>query len=257
VVGVGFVLTNNEEWMKNDWLGVDFGDKRLNKRAKEIALDFLRNPFDSPPKMLKDPDKIKAFYRLMDSDKVTHDKIISNHVRNTKYSMENKKIILAIQDASTISLNRNYEVEGLYLVGNATGLVVQNTISVIPNEHYGVIDGLLNQIILDRKPKKKRNDKDNEMRLWKDSIKAVGFPPKNTIIVDVFDRGGDALDVMHCSKENKHDFVIRAQQSRNINEKQNYLFDFARSLKAKGHYTLELQGTTGRKTKRIFFKSNT
>ena len=45
-------LTDCTTWAKEDWQSLDFGDKRLNTRAVKIAVEFLRNPFVSPPKML-------------------------------------------------------------------------------------------------------------------------------------------------------------------------------------------------------------
>ena len=238
------LLTNTNEWIEDDWINVDFGDKRLNKRAKNIAFDLLRSPFDSPPKMLKESKKIKAFYRALDSEKVTHDKIISDHIQNTKNKMSNHKVILSIQDSITISLSRNYAIEGLYSVGSVQGLVVQNTISVVPEENHGVIGGLLNQIILKRKPKKRRNEKNNEIKLWLESIKAVK-KPENTTVIDVCDRGADSLRVMNCSEQNGHEFVIRAQHNRVI--KEGHLFDFARNLQTIGYIDLEIQGTSFRK----------
>ena len=136
-------VMNYEQWAQNDWAYVEFGDQRLNDRAVRIGTDFLRNPFVFPPKMFKTWKNIKAFYRFINSDKVTHGVIISKHTRQSRNNMSNNKIVLAVQDATTITLHRNYEVEGLYNVGTDQGVVVQNTISVVPHENYGIIDGLL------------------------------------------------------------------------------------------------------------------
>ena len=109
--------TNYFSIAKEDWDNVDFGDKRLNDRATLIGGEFLKNPFVSPPKMMKSFKATKAFYRFMDSDKVSHEKLISTHVKKSQEKLSKHKIILAIQDSMTISLNRNYEIEGLYNVG--------------------------------------------------------------------------------------------------------------------------------------------
>jgi len=76
--------TNYFELARNDWAKLEFGDKRLNNRAITIASKFLKNPFSSPPKMMKNFKDIKAFYRFMDSDKVTHEKLTSNHTKKIK-----------------------------------------------------------------------------------------------------------------------------------------------------------------------------
>lgn len=138
---------------KEDWDDVEFGDKRLNERATMISAEFLRNPFVSPPKMMKCFKATKAFYRFMDSGKVSHEKLIATHIMKSKKKFAEHKIILAIQDSMTISLDRNYEIEGPYTVGGrksnrAKGILIHNTISVIPHNDYGIIDGLLGIVLI-------------------------------------------------------------------------------------------------------------
>lgn len=246
-------ITDCRLWAKNDWGDVNFGDERLNSRAVLIGADFFRNPFVSPPKMLKSFKKIKAFYRFINSEKVSHEKLISKHTSKTKENMDEQKIILAVQDATTISLDRNYEIEGLYPIGSIPGLVVHNTISVIPFLDHGIVDGLLHQIVVKRKSKNERTKQDNESRLWKESIAAIKVP-KDTIVVDVMDRGADAIDIMHCSKKNNHKFIIRATQNRRIKESEEKLFEFADSLTPKGHVLLDVKEKTSAKKRKAKLK---
>ena len=136
--------SNYFEPAREDWVDVNFRDKRLNNRAIFIGNEFLKNPFVSPPKMMKSLKATKAFYRFMNSDKVSHEKLISTHVKMSKEKLCEHKTILAIQDSMTISLNRNYDIEGLYSVGGrknneAKGIITHNTISVIPYENMALL----------------------------------------------------------------------------------------------------------------------
>ena len=245
--------TNYFKLAKEDWCDVKFGDKRLNERAVMISTEFLKNPFVSPPKMMKCFKATKAFYRFMDSDKVSHEKLIAAHVIKSKERLAEQKIILSIQDSMIISLDRNYEIEGLYNVGgrkknNAEGILIHNTISVIPYNEYGIIDGLLHQIIHKRKIKEERNKDNNDSILWMKSIEAVGIAPKNTTIIDVMDRGADMLKVMKSSLEQDHEFIIRAKHNRCLDEKSgDHLFDFTKNLPIAGHILLDIQANKGRK----------
>lgn len=239
------------ELAKEDWSEVDFGDKRLNDRAIQIGGAFLRSPFISPPKMLRNKKDIKAFYRFMDSEQVSHDKLVSPHVAKTRANLSQKSVVLTVQDSTTFTYKRNYEIEGLYDVGGIPGIVVHNTISVIPYEKYGIIDGLLNQIVHKRKPKEERSKDDNEIKLWTKSIAAVGIPPEGTVIIDVVDRGADALEVMHFSKSQHHEFIVRACNDRLIYDNQyDHLFKLAKSLPTAGYRYLELEAKEGRKKRR-------
>lgn len=245
--------TNYFKLAKEDWSDVEFGDKRLNERAAMISAEFLRNPFVSPPKMMKCFKATKAFYRFMDSDKVSHEKLIADHVKKSKENLGMHKIILAIQDSMTISLDRNYEIEGLYSVGgrknnSAEGILIHNTISVIPCNDYGIIDGLLHQIIHKRKLKEERNKDNNDSILWTKSIEAVCFDARKTTIIDVMDRGADMLKVMNSSLEHYHEFIIRAKHNRCLNGKSgDHIFDFAKRLPIAGCTFLDIQANKGRK----------
>lgn len=244
---------NYFELAKEDWSEADLGDERLNRRAMLIGNEFLKNPFVSPPKMMKSLKALKAFYRFMDSDKVTHEKLISSHVEKTREKLAEHKIILAVQDSTIIPLNRNYEIEGLYSVGGrenfeTEGIIVHNTISVIPYENYGLIDGLLHQTIYKRKQKGERNKDNNDSTLWIKSIESLGLAPENTTIIDVTDRGGDIITVMNSSLKHNHKFIIRAKFDRCLDREGNdHLFDFAKRLPIAGHFYLDIQANKDRK----------
>lgn len=240
--------TNYEEISRANWLNADLGDERLNKRAVYIGADFLRNPFTSPPKMLQEPSKIKAFYRFMDNPKICHEGLTSSHINNTLAGLSKHKIILCIQDQTTITFCREDKVKGSYDVGNIHGVVVHNGISVIPYENYGIIDGLLYQKLHRRKPKKQRMSADNEIHLWTDCINCVGKPPAGTTIIDVADRGADVLEVMQASKDCGHEFIIRATHDRLIiDEQYKSLLEFARKLPTSGLTSLHVQKKVGQK----------
>ena len=222
-------VANYASWAINDWGDVDFGDKRLNTRAVQIGADFFRNPFVSPPKMLRSNKKLKAFYRFMDSKRVTHRLIINQHCAQAISRLESFPLVLSVQDSTTLTYNREYEIEGLYDVGNIPGIVVHNTISVVPLQNCGIIDGLLHQTIVHRVEKGARTHENSESQVWRESIASIP-KPKNTTIVDVMDRGADALETMHFALSNSHEFIIRAKLNRDVENKSNSLFDFAREL---------------------------
>jgi len=175
-------------------------------------------------------------------------------LRKSRERLSEHEIMLAIQDTTTISLNRNYEIEGISTVGGRKnnrykGIVVHNTISVIPHKEFGIVDGLLNQIVHQRKAKEERNKDNNDASLWTRSIEAVGRSPDNTTIIDIMDRGGDIMGVMHSSLKLNHQYIIRAKHNRQLKHN-DHLFAVAKRLTPAGHIFLEVQGNKGRK-KRI------
>jgi hypothetical protein len=78
-----------------------------------------------------------------------------------------------------------------------------------------------------------------------DSIRAVGKIPQGTTIIDVMDRGADASEIMQFSQEHGHQFIIRAQHNRLINDAEfTHLFDYVRAQPIMGQHVLTLQANT-------------
>lgn len=119
-------LTEHIKLAESNWMNTDFGDKRLNKRSIQIGVNFIQNPFVSPPKMFKNKKNLKGFYRLINSNKISHEKLISEHVKMSRENISSQKVILAIQDATNISIDRNYKIEGLYNIGKNKGYVLSS-----------------------------------------------------------------------------------------------------------------------------------
>ncbi len=176
---------------------------------------------------------MKAFYRFLDSDSIHHDNLMSSHYDSTKSEILDKKIILAVQDATTITLNKKEEIEGFYSVGATNGLVVQNTIAVDPSNNSPKFLGIIDQYLHHRKPKSKRLEKDREIFLWFRGIHAIKEQKRE--IIHVMDRGADASIIINEARKYEHNFIIRAKQSRPIiTTNSECIIDFARSLSPLG-----------------------
>lgn len=240
------VVTSYSDWAFDEWNGVRFGDARLERRAISIGADMLRTLFVSPPNVFKSPSKTKAFYRFINSSKISREELMRHHIRKTKWCMMLQDVILNVHDATTFTYSKRAAIDGTYSIGgvqgfNTSGFVVQNTISVLPKENYGLINGVVHQTVLHRKKKAERDKNDNESSLWLAGIRSVAAP-KNTMIIDVMDRGGDALQIMHASLAQGHEFVIRAAQDRKIDHPEHQsLFSFARALPDAGTTRIVVQ----------------
>lgn len=222
-------ITDVEQMAKDEWDNAALGDKRLNKRAVNIGIGFFKNPFASPPQVFKTHKELKGFYRFIENEKINHDALLTSHCEKSRKDMENNEQVLAIHDFSTVTLNREYNVEGAYDIGNIQGFVVMNSISVIPHETHATIEGLLNQIIVKRVPKEIRKKEDVESKYWKQSVEKITSTNHN--IIDVMDRGGDAIEIMQFILDQDHNFLIRGRFDRNIvNKDYDSLFKFARAI---------------------------
>jgi len=67
------MLPNAQEWAEQEFGNVKLGDKRLDKRALEIAARLARRPGDSLPQEMGSWAAQKATYRLLDNDAVSYE----------------------------------------------------------------------------------------------------------------------------------------------------------------------------------------
>ena len=74
--------------LSDELRGCDFGDARLNKRARKVIDALGQKPNISIPAALTGRADIEACYRLMDNENVTPDKVFKPHVEATYKRVE-------------------------------------------------------------------------------------------------------------------------------------------------------------------------
>lgn len=93
--------------------GVNFGDKRLNRRLVKVISELGKSPTLSIPASTHGRAEMEAAYRLFDNSKVTPEKILAPHYRATRRRIAERKFVLLVQDTSELVLTRpNQQVVG-------------------------------------------------------------------------------------------------------------------------------------------------
>src|SRR5665647_1991514 len=78
------LITENDDFIINEFRDVPFGDKRINKRLEKVVPVMNSLPSLSLPQMYKgDANQLKALYRLFQNDKVDYEKLMQTHYLNT------------------------------------------------------------------------------------------------------------------------------------------------------------------------------
>jgi len=73
-----------EQWAKEQWQDSDLGDTRRNKRAIKIAASLMANPASSLPLQLEDWKDLKAAYRFLNTEKISHKSLLGGHHRTVR-----------------------------------------------------------------------------------------------------------------------------------------------------------------------------
>jgi hypothetical protein len=95
--------------LSDELRGCDFGDARLNKRARRVIDALGQKPNISIPAAFTGRADVDACYRLMDNENVTPDKVLQPHVEATYKRIEQEDFVLIVQDTTELDLTRPHQ----------------------------------------------------------------------------------------------------------------------------------------------------
>jgi hypothetical protein len=197
------------------------GDARRTRRLVRTADLMRRRPGGSLPQKLRSPKDLRAFYRLVDCDQVTHQAVLDSHREATYQAISQiESTVLVLHDATELDFTTHRSLEDLGQIGNGNnrGYIVQNSLAVDPNTRQ--VLGLCNQVLhrrakvrADETITQKRKRESRESLLW---LKGVEPLPSSSQLVDVCDQGADTFEFLECEVHSGRRFVIRAAYDRGI-----------------------------------------
>ncbi len=86
--------------------GVEFGDKRLDKRLGKVLTEFGANPNLSIPAATHARAEMEGAYRFFDNDKVSPEKILQGHIDSTQERITQSDFVLFVQDTTELDFTR-------------------------------------------------------------------------------------------------------------------------------------------------------
>ena len=244
-----------DDWACSELNGVSLGDKRLNSRSTSILKALSEHPEASIPESLRNWSETYAAYRFFGNDNVTHDALIKPHREMTLKRIAEHRIVLAVQDTTSLNFSGLQLTEGLGRIGSdvngAKGVLVHTTYAL---SDQGLPLGTLDQRVWQREKKKegKNNSKiasrDKESSKWIDTIKEIANVTealKQTTVIHVMDREADFYELFAEAQVLEQKFIIRAHVNRRINRTSRRSDDGGRLLQQLGRQkplgTVELE----------------
>ena len=241
--------------------GLDLGDVRRTRRLIQTVDTMCRHPGGTLPDKLSQPKNLRAFYRLVDQDEVTHPVVMDSHANETRRriaAVASAATVLVLHDATELdytTLKALQEHLGQIGQGTRRGYICHNSLAV--RADTGEPLGLTSQILHHRAvvpkgetSKQSRTRADRESRLWVRGVQASGPAPAGARCVDVCDSLSDTFEFLSYEVTHGRLFVVRARENRKLAEAvagENYLFDAVRKLPSMGTRSLEVKPTSGRK----------
>jgi hypothetical protein len=225
------------DWAEEEVGRADLGDRRLEKRLVSLLRDFYARPQANIPEACRSRAKTKAAYRFLEHPKMTMNKVLSAHYESTLERIKQEKIVLSVQDTTTLNYTTHPDTKGLGPIGyrknGGLGLLLHDTLAFNPQ---GVALGVVNVQCWARDEAefgKKQERKglpieQKESNKWLVSYQKTAEAQKrcpDTTLVSVGDREADIYELFELAlKESKGaKLLVRAMHDRLLTEGQGHL----------------------------------
>jgi hypothetical protein len=255
-----FVASTFGSFGRDHFGGCELGDARLTRRLVATADQMIRHPGGTLPHKLPDNASLMGMYRLVNNDKVTHEKLMEGHFARTREQMTRAGgVVLVIHDTTEADFS-GLDVEGLGQIGQGKcrGFLVHNALAY--DLEKGEVIGLASQILhirrdvpADETQRQKRENPRRESLLWKKGWECLGPPPAGQLRVNVCDRGADTFEFMETISLGGDHYCIRSKSNRKLDPSRARgsskvrLLDWARSLPTLGHFAANAQANGDQK----------
>ena len=227
------------DWAEQEWGSAPLGDARLVQRLVTLGRDRYARPQASIPQTCGSRAKTKAAYRFFDHERATLQNLLEPHIEATNRRIAGEKIVLAIQDTTTLNYSAHPATENLGPIGSSpdgiTGLILHGTLAV---NTEGTPLGLIDAQCWARNPeeygkKAKRHSlpiEQKESNKWLKSFhaatKTAALCP-GTTVVSVGDREADIFELFDLADKtpNAPYLLVRARHDRKLAQEQGQLLE--------------------------------
>jgi hypothetical protein len=238
-------------WTEEEFIDLDLGDKRLNKRFKLLLEKLSLNPTASIPEACGGWTETQGAYRFLAQGKMDWRDMHEPHKKNTLERMQDHKVILCLQDTAELNFN-GQSIVGLGRLSYEAqkGMYVHPTYAVTTDrEPLGVLDAWM------WARKEKGEDDLSESLRWLEGYERIcemATKVPDTRLVYIADRESDILGLILKGEELNHpaDWLIRSKHNR-VLEENDKLWDSVLKEKGLGCISFVLPGRGGNKARKV------
>lgn len=254
-------FSNPATWAQAQWGEVRLGDSRRTRRAVAVGTAIAAQSAASLPKQTGTWGNLKAAYRLLNEDTVTHNSLCEPHWQATHVQAElaSAPVVLFVQDTSTLDFSTHFALTGAGHTGpnnDGYGFQAHSCLAVIPDDSNPDIIGLAHQSVWSRQgePKKftekrsARYGRRTEADVWAETLEAIGETPIDSTWISVGDRGSDIFSYVRRARILGWKVLLRAYKDRKImcsDGKTSKMKVYARSLPSQTTKTVTQRGRIG------------
>lgn len=216
---------NAPQWAEEQWGALDLGDVRRTRRAVSMGTAFAGSPEDSLPQQCGSWSEVKAAYRLLDDEHLSHEVLSRPHWHHTRQAARIALPVLFIQDTTEIDFSSHTATTDLGHIGDTRGrgFLMHSALAVTPGATGADILGLAWQHVWTRTERYKghetraeRAKRHTEYDVWADTVQAIGPVPAGCTWVSVGDRGSDVFSYLRTARSLQWQVLMRVAQNRRV-----------------------------------------
>jgi hypothetical protein len=234
-------LLSAGQWADREFGAVDLGDRRLSRRAVQVAAAMAADPGASIPMQNRLWKQTKGAYRLFDHPRTTFESMAAPHWEQTRRLAAaggTGGVVLMIQDTTNLDYTSHPATAGLGRFGkgpiwqSGQGMLLHSVLAVRPPpptrpadvpEVLGLCFGELWCRAPELTPRERRARRnkyqkdwpDKESERWTRAVREVGPAPEGSLWVHVGDREADIFDLYEaCAQAPTLGFAVRVTQAR-------------------------------------------
>ncbi len=194
----------------------EFGDGRLAQRLMTTVTALAEHPNGSLPEAAGRWSRLKGMYRFFDNARVGADRILLSHRKATVGRIKGHRVVLAVQDTTTLSFSTHDEAEDLGPIGSdyTRGFFLHSSLAL---DTTGMPLGLLTARFWARETGEPQKPRDPESRRWAETVHEVReIVPRDTRVVVIGDRESDIFPVFAQAQADGCDVLVRATHNRKL-----------------------------------------
>lgn len=196
--------------------GLSLGDRRLERRAREIVAQIAADPRESFPRNFRDSAQLEALYRFLRNDRVGLDALLTPHTTATAARCQNRVVRVA-HDTTSFKFEDEHEREGLGSIkgrGRGQGFFLHAAVAVGDDEERDVL-GFLGAMTFVRPWTKDPTAEKTEAARWGELVEtARQNAGADAQLIHVMDREADIYWLLAQLQQQRERFVIRHRERR-------------------------------------------
>lgn len=259
--------TTDLTWVGEEFQRLDLKDKRLEQRARKLLGEFFCQPGSAIPQACGDWASAKAAYRFFDNERVESEALLESHRQATLERMGPPRVILAVQDTSSINYSTHPCTAGLGPIGSHRehqGLLLHSTLALTPEgQCLGVLEAQLEARSSLRSTRERKATINRKPVEEKESVKWLrGFEaaracveelPAQNQIVSVCDREGDLYELLLLGQQHRGraDVLVRAVCKRRVSGEERFVWELVAAEAPLGQQKVKVPRRPGRAAREV------